>query len=263
MKMTLNEMLVQMDGFSPNSGVIVLGATNFKQSLDAALTRPGRFDKMVNVPLPDVQGRKEIIERYSKDTTFAPDVDISVLARGTPGFSGAELYNLINQAAVKASIEDLPAVTHAVLEWAKDKILMGAERKVRGNLIDIVGETRGKRSTKEDVVRDVGPRPVNMSSERSDEPRRRRAEEGDEQRKAQYSLRFVAPLLTPFALRTVTHTNTIQHKTTQHITRSPPSSRPRRLSAPPSTRRGTPSSASLTRQVRVRTPSFTDRHTSS
>ena len=129
MKMTLNEMLVQMDGFSPNSGVIVLGATNFKQSLDAALTRPGRFDKMVNVPLPDVQGRKEIIERYSKDTKFAPDVDISVLARGTPGFSGAELYNLINQAAVKASIEDLPAINHSVLEWAKDKILMGAERK--------------------------------------------------------------------------------------------------------------------------------------
>ena len=222
MKMTLNEMLVQMDGFSPNSGVIVLGATNFKQSLDAALTRPGRFDKMVNVPLPDVQGRKEIIERYSKDTTFAPDVDISVLARGTPGFSGAELYNLINQAAVKASIEDLPAVTHAVLEWAKDKILMGAERKVRGNLIDIVGETRGKRSTKEDVVRDVGPRPVNMSSERSDEPRRRRAEEGDEQRKAtsrgRRNIRCASSLRSsrrsPFApLPTLTQYNTKQHNT--------------------------------------------------
>ena len=127
--MTLNEMLVQMDGFSPNSGIIVLGATNFKQSLDPALTRPGRFDKLVNVPLPDVQGRKEIIERYAKDTSFAPDVDVSVLARGTPGFSGAELFNLINQAAVKASIEGLPAITHSILEWAKDKILMGAERK--------------------------------------------------------------------------------------------------------------------------------------
>ncbi|GMH88723.1 hypothetical protein TrVE_jg997 [Triparma verrucosa] len=129
MKMTLNEMLVQMDGFESNSGIIVIGATNFKQSLDAALTRPGRFDKIVNVPLPDVQGRKQILELYGKDTKLDEKVDISILARGTPGFSGAELYNLVNQAAVKASVEGLESITHEILEWAKDKILMGAERK--------------------------------------------------------------------------------------------------------------------------------------
>jgi len=128
MKMTLNELLVQMDGFAENNGVIVIGATNFKQSLDQALTRPGRFDKHVNVPLPDVQGRKQILELYGKKTIMGEDVDLNVLARGTPGMSGAELSNLVNQAAVKASMDGLASISHAVLEWAKDKILMGAER---------------------------------------------------------------------------------------------------------------------------------------
>jgi ATP-dependent metalloprotease len=129
LKMTLNELLVQMDGFDENNGIIVIGATNFVESLDAALLRPGRFDKLVTVPLPDVGGRKEILEMYAKKTKLAPDVDLSVLARGTTGFSGADLNNLINQAALKASVDGLPHITMAVMEYAKDKILMGAERK--------------------------------------------------------------------------------------------------------------------------------------
>jgi len=129
MKMTLNELLVQMDGFDENNGIIVIGATNFAESLDSALLRPGRFDKHVSVPLPDVGGRKEILEMYSTKTKIAPDVDLGILARGTTGFSGADLYNLMNQAAVKASVDGLDAITMSVFEWAKDKILMGAERK--------------------------------------------------------------------------------------------------------------------------------------
>jgi ATP-dependent metalloprotease len=99
------------------------------ESLDDALLRPGRFDKHVVVPLPDVGGRKEILEMYAAKTKLAKDVDLSVLARGTTGFSGADLNNLINQAALKASVDGLPYITMAVLEYAKDKILMGAERK--------------------------------------------------------------------------------------------------------------------------------------
>ncbi|GFH44062.1 ATP-dependent metalloprotease [Chaetoceros tenuissimus] len=129
LKMTLNELLVQMDGFDENNGVIVIGATNFAEALDEALLRPGRFDKHVTVPLPDVGGRKEILEMYAKKTKIAKDVDLSVLARGTVGFSGADLYNLMNQAALKASTDGLNSITMSVLEYAKDKIMMGAERK--------------------------------------------------------------------------------------------------------------------------------------
>eukprot|EP00577_Skeletonema_sp_RCC1716_P010225 CAMPEP_0113388150 /NCGR_PEP_ID=MMETSP0013_2-20120614/8928_1 /TAXON_ID=2843 ORGANISM="Skeletonema costatum, Strain 1716" /NCGR_SAMPLE_ID=MMETSP0013_2 /ASSEMBLY_ACC=CAM_ASM_000158 /LENGTH=836 /DNA_ID=CAMNT_0000271117 /DNA_START=111 /DNA_END=2621 /DNA_ORIENTATION=- /assembly_acc=CAM_ASM_000158 len=129
LKQTLNELLVQMDGFDENSGIIVIGATNFAESLDSALLRPGRFDKHVAVPLPDVGGRKEILEMYAAKTKVAEDVDLGILARGTTGFSGADLYNLMNQAAVKASVDGLEAITMQVFEWAKDKILMGAERK--------------------------------------------------------------------------------------------------------------------------------------
>eukprot|EP00559_Dactyliosolen_fragilissimus_P002212 CAMPEP_0184856990 /NCGR_PEP_ID=MMETSP0580-20130426/2152_1 /TAXON_ID=1118495 /ORGANISM="Dactyliosolen fragilissimus" /LENGTH=790 /DNA_ID=CAMNT_0027352329 /DNA_START=269 /DNA_END=2641 /DNA_ORIENTATION=+ len=129
LKMTLNELLVQLDGFEENSGIIVIGATNFAEALDSALLRPGRFDKHVTVPLPDVGGRKEILEMYSKRTTLDKDVDLSILARGTTGFSGADLFNLMNQAALKASMDGLQGVTMASLEYAKDKILMGAERK--------------------------------------------------------------------------------------------------------------------------------------
>jgi len=129
LKMTLNELLVQMDGFEDNNGIIVIGATNFLESLDSALLRPGRFDKHITVPLPDVGGRKEILEMYAKKTKLDPNVDLNVLARGTTGFSGADLYNLMNQAALKASIDGLSSITMSVLEYAKDKILMGAERK--------------------------------------------------------------------------------------------------------------------------------------
>eukprot|EP00584_Thalassiosira_punctigera_P018141 CAMPEP_0172574474 /NCGR_PEP_ID=MMETSP1067-20121228/136722_1 /TAXON_ID=265564 ORGANISM="Thalassiosira punctigera, Strain Tpunct2005C2" /NCGR_SAMPLE_ID=MMETSP1067 /ASSEMBLY_ACC=CAM_ASM_000444 /LENGTH=505 /DNA_ID=CAMNT_0013367103 /DNA_START=584 /DNA_END=2101 /DNA_ORIENTATION=- len=129
LKQTLNELLVQMDGFEENSGIIVIGATNFAESLDTALLRPGRFDKHVAVPLPDVGGRKEILEMYAAKTKVSEDVDLNILARGTTGMSGADLYNLMNQAAVKASVDGLEAITMHVFEWAKDKILMGAERR--------------------------------------------------------------------------------------------------------------------------------------
>lgn len=129
LKMTLNELLVQMDGFEDNNGIIVIGATNFMESLDQALLRPGRFDKHITVSLPDVGGRKEILEMYAKKTKLNPDVDLNILARGTTGFSGADLYNLMNQAALKASVDGLTSITMSVLEFAKDKILMGAERK--------------------------------------------------------------------------------------------------------------------------------------
>jgi ATP-dependent metalloprotease len=129
LKMTLNELLVQLDGFDENNGIIVIGATNFMESLDSALLRPGRFDKHVAVPLPDVGGRKEILELYASKTKLSKDVDLNVLARGTTGFSGADLFNLMNQAALKASVDGLNSITMAVLEYAKDKIVMGAERK--------------------------------------------------------------------------------------------------------------------------------------
>lgn len=129
LKMTLNELLVQMDGFEDNNGIIVIGATNFVESLDTALLRPGRFDKHITVPLPDVGGRKDILEMYAKKTKLHPNVDLNILARGTTGFSGADLFNLMNQAALKASVDGLSSITMAVLEFAKDKILMGAERK--------------------------------------------------------------------------------------------------------------------------------------
>jgi len=129
MKMTLNELLVQLDGFEENSGIIVIGATNFADSLDNALLRPGRFDKHVVVPLPDIGGRKEILEMYATKTKLSSDVSLETLARGTVGMSGADLYNLINQAAVKASVDGLNSINMAVLEYAKDKILMGTERK--------------------------------------------------------------------------------------------------------------------------------------
>jgi len=129
LKMTLNELLVQMDGFDENNGVIVIGATNFAESLDEALLRPGRFDKHVTVPLPDIGGRKAILEMYAKKTKISKDVDLNIIARGTVGFTGADLFNLMNQAALKASTDGLNSITMSVLEYAKDKIMMGAERK--------------------------------------------------------------------------------------------------------------------------------------
>lgn len=128
-KQTLNQLLVELDGFSQTEGIIIIGATNFPESLDKALTRPGRFDKIVNVSLPDVRGRIAILEHHMKNVQMSKDVDPSLIARGTPGFSGAELMNVVNQAAVYASQQNASAVNMQHLEWAKDKVLMGAARK--------------------------------------------------------------------------------------------------------------------------------------
>ncbi|KAI5965952.1 YME1 [Candida pseudojiufengensis] len=128
-KQTLNQLLVELDGFSQTSGIIIIGATNFPESLDKALTRPGRFDKEVIVDLPDVRGRVDILKHHMQNVETADNVDPSLIARGTPGLSGAELMNLVNQAAVHASQLSAPAVDMSHFEWAKDKILMGAAKK--------------------------------------------------------------------------------------------------------------------------------------
>jgi len=128
-RMTLNQLLVELDGFDQTEGIIVIGATNFPEILDKALTRPGRFDSKVHVLLPDVRGRKEILNLYLARSPIAEDVDASILARGTPGLSGADLNNLINQAALRAASLDQALITMVDLEWAKDKIYMGPERK--------------------------------------------------------------------------------------------------------------------------------------
>lgn len=128
-KQTLNQLLVELDGFSQTSGIIIIGATNFPESLDKALTRPGRFDKEVNVELPDVRGRIDILKHHMKNVETSENVDPSIIARGTPGLSGAELMNLVNQAAVHASQLSAPSVDMNHFEWAKDKILMGAAKK--------------------------------------------------------------------------------------------------------------------------------------
>ncbi|KAK5114431.1 hypothetical protein LTR85_010254 [Meristemomyces frigidus] len=128
-KQTLNQLLTELDGFDQNSGVIIIGATNFPQSLDKALTRPGRFDRNVTVPLPDVRGRIAILKYHMRNIRIDSAVDPAIIARGCPGFSGAELENVVNQAAIRASKEKKTKVGIEDLVWAKDKILMGAERR--------------------------------------------------------------------------------------------------------------------------------------
>jgi ATP-dependent metalloprotease len=129
MRQTLNQLLVELDGFSSSEGVILIGATNTPESLDKALVRPGRFDRHVPVPLPDIKGRSHILQVHMKGINVAEGVEVETVARGTPGFSGADLANLVNQAALRASKEKRTSITLADLEWSKDKIIMGAERK--------------------------------------------------------------------------------------------------------------------------------------
>lgn len=128
-RQTINQLLAEMDGFKPNEGVIVIGATNFAEALDNALVRPGRFDMQVTVPRPDVKGRTEILNWYLSKIKVDTAVEAEIIARGTVGFSGAELENLVNQAALKAAVDEKEMVTMKDLEFAKDKILMGPERK--------------------------------------------------------------------------------------------------------------------------------------
>ena len=126
---TLNQLLVEMDGFESNEGVILIAATNRPDVLDPALLRPGRFDRRVVVPRPDVGGRDAILKVHTKKIPLSEDVDISVLARGTPGFSGADLANLVNEAALLAARQNRKQVVMVDFEYSKDKVLMGAERK--------------------------------------------------------------------------------------------------------------------------------------
>src|SRR4030088_1719426 len=126
---TLNQLLVEMDGFEGNSGVIVIAATNRPDVLDPALIRPGRFDRQVFVPLPDVVGREQILKVHVRKVPMAPDVNLKTIARGTPGFSGADLMNLVNEAALMAARRNKRMVTQGEFEDAKDKVMMGAERK--------------------------------------------------------------------------------------------------------------------------------------
>jgi cell division protease FtsH len=126
---TLNQLLVEMDGFESNEGVILVAATNRPDVLDPALLRPGRFDRRVVVDRPDVRGRENILKVHTKKSPLADDVDLSVIARGTPGFAGADLANLVNEAALVAARQNRKVVTQWDFELAKDKVLMGVERK--------------------------------------------------------------------------------------------------------------------------------------
>ena len=126
---TLNQLLVEMDGFESNEGVILIAATNRPDVLDPALLRPGRFDRQVVVPNPDIVGREKILKVHMRKVPCAPDVDARVIARGTPGFSGADLANLVNEAALLAARTGNRMVTMAEFEFAKDKVMMGAERR--------------------------------------------------------------------------------------------------------------------------------------
>lgn len=126
---TLNQLLVEMDGFDGNEGIIVIASTNRPDVLDPALLRPGRFDRQVVVPLPDIRGREQILKVHMRKVPLSTDVDAALIARGTPGFSGADLANLVNEAALFAARQDRRTVAMQQFEQAKDKIMMGAERK--------------------------------------------------------------------------------------------------------------------------------------
>jgi cell division protease FtsH len=126
---TLNQLLVEMDGFEANEGIIIVAATNRPDVLDPALLRPGRFDRQVQVPNPDIKGREKILGVHARKVPLGPDVDLRIIARGTPGFSGADLANLVNEAALMAARVGRRFVTMIDFENAKDKVMMGAERR--------------------------------------------------------------------------------------------------------------------------------------
>jgi cell division protease FtsH len=126
---TLNQLLVEMDGFESNEGVIIIAATNRPDVLDPAILRPGRFDRRITVPRPDIRGRAGILAVHTKKVPLSPDVDLEILAAGTPGFVGADLENLVNEAALLAARQDKDAVAMMDFEFAKDKVLMGSERR--------------------------------------------------------------------------------------------------------------------------------------
>jgi len=134
---TLNALLTEMDGFEPSSGVVVMGATNFASALDPALVRPGRFNKKITVPLPDVRGRADILRHYLGRTVHSPDVDCTTLARSTTGFSGADIANLVNTAATKAAVRGVPAVDRALLEESLDDIRIGLKNSRVPNPADL------------------------------------------------------------------------------------------------------------------------------
>jgi len=125
---TLNQLLVEMDGFEANAGVIIIAATNRPDILDPALKRPGRFDRQIIVPLPDVRGREKILKVHAAKVQLDSDVDMAIIAKGTPGFSGAELANMVNEAALMAARFEVGKINMALMEKAKDKVMMGAER---------------------------------------------------------------------------------------------------------------------------------------
>ena len=125
---TLNQLLVEMDGFEANAGVIIIAATNRPDILDPALKRPGRFDRQIIVPLPDVRGREKILKVHAAKVQLDTDVDMAIIAKGTPGFSGAELANMVNEAALMAARFEVGKISMALMEKAKDKVMMGAER---------------------------------------------------------------------------------------------------------------------------------------
>ena len=126
---TLNQMLVEMDGFADNSGIIILAATNRVEMLDRALTRPGRFDRKVSVGLPDVNGRKQILKIHTRNVPVADDLDLELIAKTTPGFSGADLSNLVNEASIIAALDEAPVVENYHFDQARDKVTMGKPRK--------------------------------------------------------------------------------------------------------------------------------------
>lgn len=126
---TLNQLLVEMDGFEPNEAVIIIAATNRPDILDPALLRPGRFDRQVTVDLPDIKGRTEILKVHSSKVPLAKDVNLEIIARGTPGFSGADLANIVNEAALIAARHGKQRIGMGDFEEAKDKLILGKEKR--------------------------------------------------------------------------------------------------------------------------------------